>query len=149
MPSSPWDPFRDMSVLQERMNRLFEESLARSRTTEEDFPVGAWMPPVDIYETDERVVIRVDLPGVDQRDIDLRIEDGMLFVKGERKFASGEKREDFLRIERTYGTFHRTFRLPTTVDHGSVQASHQDGVLEVVLKKKESARPQSIRIDVK
>ncbi len=149
MPSSPWDPFRDMSMLQERMNRLFEESLARSRTTEEEFPMGVWMPPVDIYESEDRVVIRIDLPGVDQKGIDLRIEEGTLIVRGERKFATGENREDFLRIERTYGTFQRTFRLPATVDHGQVEASHLDGVLEIVLRKKESSRTQAIRIDVK
>jgi HSP20 family protein len=138
-----------MAMLQERMNRLFEESLARSRTTEGEFPVGAWMPPVDVYETEDRIVIRIDLPGVDQNSIDLRIEDGALVVRGERTFASGENREDFLRIERSYGTFQRSFRLPATVDHGGVQASHLNGVLEVVLRKRESSKPQSIRIDVR
>lgn len=149
MPSSPWDPFRDMAMLQERMNRLFEESLARNRTTEGEAPVGAWMPPVDVYETAERIVIRVDLPGVDQSSIDLRIEDGALILRGERRFASGENSEDFLRIERSYGSFQRTFRLPATVEQSGVQANHMNGVLEVVLKKRESSRPQSIRIDVK
>ena len=149
MPSSPWDPFRDMSMLQERMNRLFEETLARSKTPEGDFPMGSWMPAVDIYETAEQVVIRVDLPGVDQQGIDLRIENGTLMLRGERKFAAGENREDFLRIERTYGAFQRTFRLPATVDQGQVQANHKHGVLEVVLTKNESAKPQAIRIEVK
>jgi HSP20 family protein len=104
---------------------------------------------VDIYETDDQVVIRIDLPGVDQKAIDLRIEDGTLILRGERKLPSGESREDFLRIERTYGSFHRTFRLPGTVDQGSVEASHRNGVLEVVLSKRESSKPQAIRIDVK
>ena len=93
--------------------------------------MGSWMPAVDVYETDSRVVIRVDLPGVNQADIDLRIEDGSLVLRGERKFASGEKQEDFLRIERSYGSFQRTFRLPGSVDPGQVQASHEDGVLEI------------------
>lgn len=149
MPSSPWDPFRDMSVLQERMNRLFDESLARSRTAEEENPMGAWLPAVDVYETDDQVVIRVDLPGVDQNSIDLRIEDGSLILKGERKFASGENREDFLRIERTYGRFQRTFRLPGSVDQQSVQANQRNGVLEIALSKRESSRPQAIKIEVK
>jgi HSP20 family protein len=146
--SSPEDPFRDMSMLQERMNRLFEDSLARSRTAEEEFPMGSWMPAVDVYETDARVVIRVDLPGVDQSDIDLRIEDGALVLRGERKFASGEKQEDFLRIERSYGSFQRTFRLPGTVDPGQVQASHKDGVLEILLQKKGHSAPQAVKIEV-
>ena len=149
MPSSPSDPFRDMSLLQERMNRLFDESLARSRASEDEFPAGAWMPPVDVYETDDRVVIRADLPGVDHGSIDLRIEDDMLIVRGERKFESEEKREDFLRIERTFGSFQRSFRLPSTVDQGSVDANHRNGVLEIILSKRESSRPQAIKIEVK
>jgi HSP20 family protein len=107
------------------------------------------MPPVDVYETDDRVVIRADLPGVDHRSIDLRIEDDMLIVRGERKFESEEKREDFLRIERTFGSFQRSFRLPSTVDQGSVDASHRNGVLEISLSKRESSRPQAIKIEVK
>lgn len=149
MPSSPWDPFRDMSLLQERMNRLFEDTLARTRTAEDEFPMGSWMPAVDVFETEDRVVIRVDLPGVDPKDIDLKVEDGTLILKGERRFATGEKREDFLRIERAYGAFHRNFRLPTTVDYGKVDASHRDGVLQISLTKKSSSRPQAIKIDVR
>ena len=144
-----FDPFRDMTLLQERMNKLFEESLTRGRSTDVDFPMGAWTPAVDVYETGDRIVLKADLPGVDQRDISLHIEDGALVLRGERKFAREEKQEDFLRIERSYGTFERTFRLPTTVDPAGVKAIHKDGVLEVVLTKREETRPRAIKVEVK
>jgi HSP20 family protein len=145
-----WDPMRDMMSLQERMNKLFEDSLARSRSTEQDdFPMGSWTPPVDIYETEDKVILRADLPGVDQKDIDLRIEDNTLILRGERTFAKEEKQEDFLRIERSYGSFQRTFRLPSSVDQNRVMANHRDGVLEVVLTKREETRPRAIKVEVK
>jgi HSP20 family protein len=138
-----------MNLLQERMNKLFEESLRRGRTTEQEYPMGTWMPAVDIYETDDRIVLKADLPGVNQKEIDLRIEDNTLVLRGERKFAHEERKEDFLRIERTYGSFQRTFRLPSTVDQSRVKATHDDGVLQVVLLKKENSRPQAIKVDIK
>jgi HSP20 family protein len=143
------DPTRDMNLLQERMNKLFEESLRRGRTTEQEYPMGSWMPAVDIYETEDRIVLKADLPGVEQEEIDLRIEDNTLILRGERKFAHEERKEDFLRIERTYGSFQRTFRLPSTVDQSRVKATHDDGVLQVVLLKKENSRPQAIKVDIK
>lgn len=149
MTPSRWDAFRDMTSLQERMNKLFEDSLTRSRTSDEEFPMGSWTPPVDIYETDDKVVLKADLPGIDQKDIDLRIEDGMLVLKGERKFEREKSQEDFHRIERAYGAFQRTFRLPGSVDQTQVQATHKDGVLEVVLTKKEETRPFQIKVEVK
>lgn len=149
MTLSGWDPTRDMNLLQERMNKLFEDSLRRGRTTDQEHPMGTWMPAVDIYETDDRIVLKADLPGVDQSGIDLRIEDNTLILRGERKFAHEERKEDFLRIERTYGSFQRTFRLPSSVDQGRVKATHDDGVLEVVLLKKEDSRPQAIKVEIK
>jgi HSP20 family protein len=140
-----------MLALQERMNKLFEDSLTRSRTTdaEEGFPMGSWSPPVDIYETDDKVVLRADIPGVAQKDIDVRIEEGTLIVRGDRKFDPSQKQEDYLRIERSYGPFQRTFRLPSTVDQGKVNAVHRDGVLEVMLQKREETRPRQIKVEVK
>lgn len=149
MTLSDWDPTRDMGMLQERMNKLFEESLRRGRTAEQEYPTGSWTPAVDIYETDDRIVLKADLPGVEQGAIDLRIEDNTLILRGERRFAHEERKEDFLRIERTYGAFHRTFRLPGTVDQSRVKASHEDGVLEVTLLKKEGSRPHAIKVEVK
>jgi len=149
MAMNQWDPFKDMTTLKERMDKLFEDSLTRSRTTEQEFPMGSWKPAVDIYETDDKVVLKADLPGIEQRDIDLRIEDGTLILNGERKFEPVEKQEDFHRIERAYGAFHRTFRLPSTVDQTRIEAKHKDGVLEVTLFKREDTRPRQIKVEVK
>ena len=107
------------------------------------------MPAADIYEIEDRVVVKVDLPGVEQKDIDLRIEDNVLILRGERRFSKEERKEDFLRIERTYGTFQRTFRLPSSVDQEKVTANHEDGVLEVTLHKKEDSRPHTIKVEVR
>ncbi len=144
-----WDPFRDMVTLQERMNRLFEDSMARSKTTDEEMAMGAWTPSVDIFETPEKVVLRADLPGVAEKEIDLRIENSMLTLRGERRFLKETKEEDYHRIERSYGSFSRSFQLPGTIDQEGIQATHKDGVLEVVLPKREDTRPKHIKVDVK
>lgn len=144
-----WDPFRDMVTLQERMNRLFEDSMARSKTTDEEMAMGAWTPSVDIFETPEKVVLRADLPGVAEREIDLRIENNMLTLRGERRFLKETKEEDYHRIERAYGSFSRSFQLPGTINQEGIQATHKDGVLEVVLPKREETRPKHIKVDVK
>jgi HSP20 family protein len=144
-----WDPFRDMVTLQERMNRLFEDSMARSKTTDEEMAMGAWTPSVDIFETPEKVVLRADLPGVVEKEIDLRIENNMLTLRGERRFLKETKEEDYHRIERSYGSFSRSFQLPGTIDQERIQATHKEGVLEVVLPKREETRPKHIKVDVK
>jgi len=144
-----WDPFRDMVTLQERMNRLFEDSMARSKTTDEEMAMGAWTPSVDIFETPEKVVLRADLPGVAEKDIDLRIENSMLTLRGERRFLKETKEEDYHRIERSYGSFSRSFQLPGTIEQEGIQATHREGVLEVVLPKREETRPKHIKVDVK
>lgn len=143
-----WDPFRDLVTLQERMNRLFEDSLSRSKTTDE-MSMGAWTPAVDIFETPEEVVMRADLPGVDLKDIDVRIENNTLTLRGERKFLKEAKDEDYHRIERSYGTFSRSFQLPGTIDQGGIKATHKEGVLQVHLPKREDTRPKQIRVEVK
>ena len=144
-----WDPFRDLVNLQERMNRLFEDSMSRSKTTDQEMPMGAWTPPVDIFETPELVVLRADLPGIDQKDIDVRIENNTLTLRGERRFLKEAKDEDYHRIERSYGTFSRSFQLPGSIDQTKIQAVHKDGVLEVHLPKREDTRPKQIKVDVK
>ena len=143
-----WDPFRDLVSLQERMNRLFEDSMSRSKTTDEEMAMGAWTPPVDIYETPETVVLRADLPGVDQKDIDVRIENNMLMLRGERRFTKETKEEDYHRIERSYGTFSRSFQLPGTINQAGIQAKHKEGVLEVILPKRADTLPKQIKVDV-
>lgn|SRR5262245_44841997 len=143
-----WDPFRDLVSLQERMNRLFEDSLSRSKTTDQEMAMGAWTPAVDIYETPEEVVLRADLPGVEQKDIDLRIENSTLTLRGERKFVREAKEEDYHRIERSYGTFSRSFQLPGSIDQNGIFARHREGVLEVHLPKREDTKPKQIKVDV-
>jgi len=143
-----WDPFRDLVSLQERMNRLFEDSLARSNTADQEMAMGAWTPAVDIYETASEVVLKADLPGVEQKDIDLRIENSTLTLRGERKFMKEATEEDYHRIERSYGVFSRSFQLPGSIDQTKIKASHKEGVLEVHLPKKEDTRPKQIKVEV-
>jgi HSP20 family protein len=131
------------------MNRLFEDSLSRSKTTDQEMAMGAWTPAVDIYETPEHVVLRADLPGIAEKDIDVRIENNVLVLRGERKFLKEAKEEDYHRIERSYGVFSRTFQLPGTIDQNKIQAIHQDGVLEVRLPKREDSKPRQVKIDIK
>ncbi|MFQ5700877.1 MAG: Hsp20/alpha crystallin family protein [Acidobacteriota bacterium] len=141
-----WDPFRDLVTLQERMNRLFEDSMARSNTTDQEMAMGAWTPSVDIFETPEKVVLRADLPGIPEEDIDLRIENNRLTLRGDRKFLKETKEEDYHRIERSYGTFSRSFQLPGAIDQEKISAIHKDGVLEVSLPKREETRPKLIKV---
>lgn len=149
MPTSQFDPFRDLITLQERMNRLFQESLARSRGGEEEVSGGgAWTPPVDIYEGPDRVILRADLPGFSQGDIDLKIEDGQLRLRGSRALPQGARREEYHRIERPFGTFMRAFALPNTVDVGHVRAELKNGVLEVTLLKRQESQARAVKIDV-
>ncbi|HET9481312.1 MAG TPA: Hsp20/alpha crystallin family protein [Candidatus Polarisedimenticolia bacterium] len=144
-----WDPFRDLVSLQERMNRLFEDSLSRSKTTDQEMAMGAWTPAVDIYETPEEVVLKADLPGVLQGEIDVQIENSTLTLRGERKFHKETKEEDYHRIERSYGHFSRSFQLPGSIDQTRISATHKEGVLEVHLPKREDTRPRQIKVDVK
>ncbi len=143
-----WDPFRDLVSLQERMNKLFEDSLARSNAADQELTSGAWTPAVDIYETPEEIVLRADLPGVGPGDVDLRIENNTLTLRGERKFLKEATEEDYHRIERSYGTFSRSFQLPGSVDQGAIKAGQRDGVLEVHMPKRPDTRPQQIKVEI-
>jgi HSP20 family protein len=144
-----WEPFRDLVSLQERMNRLFDESFrtAGRGTGEDDWALGgSWAPAVDIFEKDQNLVLRAELPGVDPKDVDVRLENGVLTLRGERKVDKEIKRESYHRVERAYGTFARSFTLPSQVDQAAIQASYRDGVLEVKLPKREEAKPKQIEI---
>jgi HSP20 family protein len=144
-----WDPFRDLASIQDRMNRLFDQTLGRTRGEEEGIAASAWMPSVDIYETPDRVVLKAELPGLTRDDIDINVRNNTLTLRGERKFEKEVKEESYLRIERAYGSFHRSFTLPTTIQQDKIKAVFKDGVLEVSLPKAEEARPKQIKIDVK
>lgn len=143
------DPFRDLSSIQERMNQIFEDALSRSRGREEGLRSGMWTPAVDIYETNESVVVKAELPGVEKDQISVEVKDGILSLRGERKFEKEVKEESYHRIERSYGNFQRSFSLPVSVDQDKVTARFKDGVLEVKLPKKEQAKPKQIHVDVK
>jgi len=138
------DPFREVVALQNRVNSLFRD------LNEGDDPLAtaSFVPAVDIYEDPQKVMLKLEVPGIDQKDLDVRIEDHTLTVKGERKFESEEKEQNFHRIERRYGSFYRAFTLPNTVDTENVAASYNAGVLKLELKKKPEAQPKQIQIKV-
>jgi HSP20 family protein len=139
-----WDPFRDVVSLQNRLNSLFRDF------NEGESPVAtaSFVPAVDIYEDDKKVVLKLEVPGIEQKDLDVSVENHTLTVKGERKFESEEKEQNFHRIERRYGSFYRAFTLPSTVDAQNVNASYNAGVLKLELAKKPEAQPKQIKINV-
>jgi HSP20 family protein len=148
MTTARWDPFRELMTIQDRVNRLFQDTLSRQQGRE-SIETGAWAPAVDIFETHDRIVLRADLPGIDQDAIELRVEDNNLILKGERKAPGDVSPEEFHRAERPYGPFVRSFSLPGNVDQTAIRATHKNGVLEVVLPKKQESRSRPIRVDVK
>jgi HSP20 family protein len=143
-----WDPFRDLLSIQDRMNRLFEQTMSRSRS-EEGIASSTWTPAVDIYETPEAIVMQADLPGLRREDIDIQIQDNTLTLRGERRFAKDAQEENYLRIERAYGAFQRSFTLPATVHPEKVRAVFRDGILELTLPKAEETKPKKIAIEVR
>ncbi|MGO9437330.1 MAG: Hsp20/alpha crystallin family protein [Terracidiphilus sp.] len=139
-----FDPFRDVVTLQNRLNSLFRDF------NDGDSPLttASFVPAVDVYEDPQRVVLKLEVPGIEEKDLDVRVENNTLTVKGERKFEKEEKEENFHRIERRYGSFYRAFTLPSTVDTENVQASYNAGVLKLELKKKAEAQPKQIKVNV-
>ena len=145
-PTSEWDPFSLISSVRDEMDRLFDNSLAPWRPTGAGFSEGAWTPEVDVIEDENSVIIRANIPGLKQDEIDLSVVGDTLTLKGEKKQESEIKKENYHRIERSYGFFQRVIPLPSAVDADKVKASYQDGVLEVELPKKEEAKPKKIDI---
>jgi len=141
-----WDPYRELSSLQDRMNRLFNASFGESR--DEALTTSSFAPAVDVYEDEHNVTLKIEVPGIDEKDIDVRVENNTLTVHGERKIEQEEKEENYRRIERQYGSFTRTFTLPTTVDTESVSANYDKGVLKIKLAKKAEAKPKQIKVNV-
>ena len=142
-----WDPFREFVTLQDRMNRLVRDSFG-TEGREEALTTTAFAPPVDVYEDEHNVTLKIEVPGIDEKDIDVRIENHTLTVHGERKFEKEEKEENYRRVERQYGSFTRTFTLPNTVDPEKVQADYDKGVLKIKLAKKAEAKPKQIKVNV-
>jgi len=140
-----WDPFREFSVLQDRMNRLFQEY---TPSGEEQLSTTTFVPAVDVYEDEHHVTLKAELPGVDPKDVDIRIENNVLTVRGERKFEKEEKEENFHRIERRYGSFMRSFTLPNTVNPDSVKADYENGLLKIQFEKRAEAKPKQIQVNI-
>jgi len=141
-----WEPFREFSTLQDRINRLFRETQGSSQ--DETLTSSSFAPAVDVYEDEHNVTLKIEVPGIDEKDIDVRIESNTLTVHGERKIEKEEKEENYRRVERQYGSFTRTFNLPPTVDAEKVQADYDKGVLNITLPKKAEAKPKQIKVNV-
>ena len=140
-------PLADVAVLQNRLNSIFHD-FARSDGEEESLAMGNFIPPVDVYEDEHQMVLKLEVPGIKQQDLDVCVENQTLTVKGERKFEKDEKEENFHRIERRYGSFTRSFTLPQTVDPGTVTAAYDAGVLTISLAKKEAAKPKQVKVEI-
>jgi len=141
---SRWDPYRDLYTLQHRINRMFGETGLASGHDAEGF--GAWLPPVDVVEEGDNLVFRAELPGVSKDDIEVKVENGTLSLRGEKRQEKEATAESAHRVERVYGAFHRSFILPSSVDAEKIQARYKDGVLELLLPKADEAKPRRISI---
>jgi HSP20 family protein len=139
-------PYRELNTLQDRVNRLFHESFSGGR--DESLATSSFAPAVDVYEDEHNVTLKIEVPGIDEKDIDVRVENNTLTVHGERKFEKEEKEENYRRVERQYGSFSRTFTLPNTVDTESVSADYEKGVLKIKLAKRAEAKPKQIKVNV-
>jgi HSP20 family protein len=147
MSRADWDPLKELAVVRERMNRMFETAIARTNFDAEG-GFDAWTPLADVHESAERLTLQLELPGVDQNDIELHIEADELLVRGERRLDRERDGEQFHRVERSYGKFARRFALPSTVDRGAVAAQYRNGVLTITLPKKDGANRGPIRVSI-
>src|SRR5579863_3058321 len=142
-----WEPFREFSTLQDRMNRLFLENYS-GEGRDESLSTSSFAPAVDVYEDEHNVTHKIEVPGIDEKDIDVRLENNTMTVHGERKIDKEEKEENYRRVERQYGSFTRTFTLPPTVDSEKVSATYHKGVLKITLPKKAEAKPKQIKVNI-
>jgi HSP20 family protein len=140
-----WEPFRGVTTLQDQINRLFNDAFEH---TGEQSSLSAWAPAVDIYETEHELVVKADLPDVDPKDLDIRVENNLLTIRGERKFEKKVNEENYLRVERSYGSFARSFTLANTVNPDAIKAEYQNGVLTLSIPKREEAKPKQIKVNV-
>ena len=143
-----WSPVRELLSIQDSMDKLFEETLGKSAAGERFFERG-FEPLVDVYEDKDKIELKIELPGMEQKDIQVNVEGNMLSIKGEKKFEHEEKKKNYQRIERSYGLFSREFTIPATIDQDKIKASFKKGVLTLSLPKKEEVKPKQIAIDVK
>lgn len=147
-PLELWEPFREMRTLQDRVNRLFESAFGYPVRTETPLLREGWLPPVDIHEDSNNIYLKAELPGIKKEELNIAVEGDTLTIKGEKKHESEVKEEQFHVMERTYGSFSRSFSLPTNVDSSNVRADYKDGVLTLTLPKKEESKPKKIEVKV-
>jgi len=140
-----WDPFRDLITLREKMNRLFEDAFT-SRGEERDMVSSTWTPSVDIYENENALILTAEIPGIDEKDIEIKIENSTLTLKGDRKFEKETKEENFHRIERAYGSFYRSFTLPHNIDQDKIEAEHENGILKITMPKKGELKQRKVKV---
>jgi HSP20 family protein len=140
-----WDPFRDLVTLREKMNRLFEDAVT-SRGEQKDLITSAWAPAVDIYEDENQLVLTAEIPGIEEKDVEIKLEDNMLSIQGERKMEKETKEENYHRLERAYGSFYRSFTLPNYIDQDKIHAEHENGVLKITMPKKPELKPRKVKI---
>ena len=143
-----WDPFKELEDVSNRLNRLFSRSPARTESNQEMLAMADWTPSVDISETDTAYLIKGEIPGVKKEDVKITIEDGMVTMRGERKQEKEEKNKKFHRIERSYGSFIRSFRMPDDVDESAIKAEFKDGMISVTLPKSAKAKAKAIEVSV-
>ncbi len=146
MAITKWDPFRDIMVLRDRMNRLFEDLVSSPKFEDSDIIQSTWSPAVDIYETENELVLTAELPGVEEKDVEIKVEDNTLSLRGERKFEKETREENYHRIERAYGSFYRSFSLPNYVDQDKISAEYENGLLKVHMPKKAEVKPRKVKI---
>lgn len=140
-----WDPFRDLTTLRERMNVLFGDEYP-SRREEKDLIASTWNPSVDIYEKNGNLVLTAEVPGLDENDIDVKLEDSTLTIKGDRKYEKEVKEENYHRVERTYGSFSRSFSLPQNIDQDKIKAESENGILKITMPKKAELKPKKVKV---
>jgi HSP20 family protein len=143
-----WDPFRNMTTLQDRINRVFDEAANRSNGYDDEVSKCDWRPIVDIYDSEKAIVINAELPGVTKDNITLDVKENILTLKGERKSGAEAKKENYYRMERCFGNFERAFTLPSAVDPEKITANFKDGILKIEIPKLEEKRPRQISINV-
>lgn len=141
-----WNPWREMSALQNRMNHLFNEPFFRSDREDDELSMGAWYPAVDMFENEDKLVIKAELPGMDKKDFSVDVKDHVLTLSGERNYDNEVKEENYYRRERGYGKFKRAFTLPADVDSDKIKADFKDGVLKVEIPKPEAQKAKQITI---
>jgi len=143
------DPWKDFGSLQERINRMFDDTIRTLHPTDgEELEKGTWAPAVDIYETNDSFVVSADLPGLNKDEIQIDLKDNTLTLKGEKKFEEKVSKDNYIRVERAYGSFVRSFTLPQNVDPEKIKAKYKEGVLEITIPKKEEAKPKQIKVEL-